>query len=235
MADGPTLRDRALFWIALAAVLAAVGAVPAGIAAAATSAIHASPWTSVWFRVGIAAEILAVMSSMWSLILYVAHNHAEKHWCPDPSAHVLPSQIKQAPEPIASVSEIKPHIHQPRQDEKIRSVLRATRFVVRDAVRRVENAVKTGRYWSSTGNDGGPLPTRTWKKNREQLSGVAGLGDVYDALYEAFAHVERINAFHFARVIQGRAVKSDDRLDDALTALQKADQELSAKLLDLSA
>jgi hypothetical protein len=235
MAEGPALRDRALFWIALAAVLAAVGAVPAGIAAAATSAVHASPWSSVWFKVGIAAELLAVISSVWSLILYVAHNHAEKHWCPDPSAHVLPSHVEHAPEPIASVSEIRPRIHQPRQEEKIRSVLRATRFDIRDALRRVENAVKTGRYWSTTGNDGGPLPIRTWKKNREQLSGLAGLGDVYDALYEAFAHVERINGFHFGRVIQGRVVKSDDRLGDALTALQKAEQELSAKLLDLSA
>jgi hypothetical protein len=99
----------------------------------------------------------------------------------------------------------------------------------------VENTAKTGRYWPSAGNDGGPLHDRTWKKNRQQLSGVAGMGDLYDSLYEAYTHVERINAFHFARVLRGRAVKTDDRLDDALTCLRKADEELSAKLLDLSA
>jgi hypothetical protein len=224
-----------LFWLALAAVLAGVGAVPAGIAAAATSAIHTSPWSSMWFKAGIAGELLAVGASIWSLILYVAHNHAEKHWCPDPSAHVLPSQVKHASEPVASVSEIKPRTDFSRKDEKIRSVLRAIRFDIRDSVMRVENTIETGRYWPTTGNDGGPLFNRTWKKNREQLSGLAGMGDLYDTLYEAYAHVERINAFHFPRVIQGRAVKANDRLGEALTVLRKAEQELSAKLLDLSA
>jgi hypothetical protein len=61
------------------------------------------------------------------------------------------------------------------------------------------------------------------------------MGDVYDSLYEAFAHIERINGFHFARVVQGRAVKPGDRLDAALASLKVAEKELSAKLLDLSA
>lgn len=107
--DTPTLRDRTGFWLALAAVLAGVGAVPAGIAAAATSAVHTSPWSSAWFDAGIVAEALAVLSAVWALILYVAHNHAEKHWCPDPSAHVLPPQLRRPQKDIAPVTEIRQH------------------------------------------------------------------------------------------------------------------------------
>lgn len=235
MADGPTLKDRTVFWLGLAAALAAIGAVPAGIAAAATSAASKSPWSSTWFDAGVAVILLAAASSVWSLILYVAHYHAEKHWCPDPSAHVLPTKGGQLQDVVAPVSEIGPRAGQIREDEKLRSVLRSLRFDIRDALRRVERAIETGRYWPVTGNNGGPLPNRTWKKNREQLSGLTGMGDLYDSLHEAYAQVERINGFHFARVMQGHVVKQDDRLSDALTALQKAEQELNQKLTDLSA
>jgi hypothetical protein len=236
VADGPTLRDRTVFWLGLAAALAAIGAVPAGIAAAAASAAHKGLLSSIWFDAGVAAIGLAVASSLWSLILYVAHSHAEKHWCPDPSAHVLPRQVRESQEAIASVSGIEPRISQIGDEEKIRSVLRALRLDVRDAARRIENTIKTGRYWPSAGNDGGPLPDRTWKKNRGQLSGIAGMGEVYDSLYEAYAEIDRINAFHFARVaFHGSQIKPGDRLDDALRCLRDAEDKLSAKLLGLGA
>lgn len=246
MTDGPTLRDNTGFWLALAGVLAVVGGIPAGIGAAATSAIHASLWSSAWFDLGIAIVLFAIAFSVWSLILFIAHSHAEKHWCPDPSAHVLSSQVHRrrefivpeseiSHEPLAPVPAIGARADQARDIEKMRSVLRSLRFDIRDSIQRIDNTINTGRYWASAGNDGGPLHNKTWKKNRDQLAGLAGMGDVYDSLYEAFAHIERINGFHFARVVRARAVKPGDRLDAALASLKIAEKELSAKLLALSA
>jgi hypothetical protein len=237
--NGPTLRDRTGFWLGLAGVLAAIGAVPVGIGIGATtvSPAHKSLWSSPWFDMGIAAVLLAVAFCGWSLILYVAHSHAEKHWCPDLSAHVLPSPVQPSPEgkTMAQVSEIRPRSPAIREPEKTRSVLRSLRLEISDSLRRVERAVKTGRYWRMSGMEGGPLPNRVWKKNQEQLSGLAGMGDLYDSLYEAYQHVERINGYHFARVVRGHLVKDDDRLGEALTALRNADDQLRHKLLDLSA
>jgi MFS family permease len=78
------LTDRTGFWLAMAAVLAALGSVAIVIA---TTEYH-KPWTSAWFITGAVACGLGCVSALWALVLYVAHGLAEDHWCPNPQAHI---------------------------------------------------------------------------------------------------------------------------------------------------
>jgi hypothetical protein len=44
-------------------------------------------WQNAWFRGGVIAGVVGFLLAWWSLTLFVAHRHAESHWCPDPQAH----------------------------------------------------------------------------------------------------------------------------------------------------
>jgi hypothetical protein len=105
---------------------------------------------------------------------------------------------------------------------------------VRNALLRIEAAADTGLYWPFDAKNHGKLRDRDWKKNREQLSGLAGMSNVYDSLQEAYGYVAWINYIHFPRVAYGkRAVKPDDRLGDAIISLKSAAHELETKLAEL--
>ena len=93
----PSLRDRTGFWLAIAGVLAVIGGTPLLIASTASITLSISPWSSSWFIFGFAILVVAGFCVLWSVVLYVAHHHAEGHWCPDPEAHVVPPPTVRTP------------------------------------------------------------------------------------------------------------------------------------------
>lgn len=208
-----------------------IASLPIILAASGAVSSHASPWSSAWFDAGVSVIGLAVLMAGWSLILYIAHGHAEKHWCPDPSVHVLPHGEER--EPLNRLRSAPSFTQAVPREDQLRSVLRSLRADVQDAKGRISKAVVTSRYWGTTGTDGGPLHDRTWKKNHKQLRGLARMGDLYDVLQEAFGHVTRINGVHFARVVRGRAIKPSDRLEEAEKSLIMAERMLNDKLEEL--
>lgn len=100
------LRDASNFWLTLAAL---PGGATAIAITTATTEYH-PPWTTAWFIAGLAAFALTCGLAAWALALYLAHNHADQHACPDAAAHVAksgqPTGPIQAPpaEPASSPS-----------------------------------------------------------------------------------------------------------------------------------
>jgi hypothetical protein len=90
------LYDKAVFWAALAVVLLTAS----GVAIVIATAEYHPPWTSAWFIVGEMAGVLGFALAVWALALYLAHNHADKHACPDPAAHDVKSE-----HPVGSVQD----------------------------------------------------------------------------------------------------------------------------------
>lgn len=80
------LLDRSTFWL----TFAGVGGVIAG-ALIAIGLVAKDPGTSVWstgwFIAGVVVFGVVICLLNVALILYFAHGHAQKHMCPDPSAH----------------------------------------------------------------------------------------------------------------------------------------------------
>jgi hypothetical protein len=106
--------DGCGFWLAVAGVLAILGA--AGITIAITE--YQPPWPSAWFIVGMVVCALGVVAVIWALVLYLAHQEAGNHWCPKPTAHTqrsaqrepawrpraaTPAKTKAIPSPSAAV------------------------------------------------------------------------------------------------------------------------------------
>lgn len=168
-----------------------------------------------WIGIGLGAVVLGASMVVWALVLFLAHRHAEKHWCPDPEAHVpLP---KGTPPPVDS--------------PLLLSVLRQLRGDVRDAIVRLGRANETGKY----GRLSDPVfRDKAWKHNRDQLSGLPGTTLLLDALEDAFAHINRINGFMFARNLSGGTIRPGDDLEGALMALRLAEERLDERLGDAS-
>lgn len=90
------LHDSALFWVAIAGVLGVIGAALFGLGATEYSGVHgARLWSNGWVRLGGIGVGVGALLLVWALVLFVAHHHAEEHWCPDPSAHRLPQAPSQ--------------------------------------------------------------------------------------------------------------------------------------------
>jgi hypothetical protein len=74
---------------------------------------------------------------------------------------------------------------------------------------------------------------RTWKKNRQELAGMPGVGNMYDDLILAFGHIKRINYFYLTRALSGGIVRADDNLPAATAAIRKALRAVEDQLSDL--
>jgi hypothetical protein len=75
------LQDSALFWVALGAAVIVLGGVLM------TRAPAKANLSDVWLTSGLAVALGGCFLLLWALVLFLAHRHAEKHMCPDPSVH----------------------------------------------------------------------------------------------------------------------------------------------------
>lgn len=226
-------HERALFWLGWGAAVTALGGV--GILVGSNLATTSKPqnWANLPFLAGLGIAVVGILCLWWALTLHVAHRHAEKHWCFDPSAHIVPppSPPNQgsggAPTPTRPVGPSAPPASPQPQ---LRSALRQIHMEIEVSVRMVETVVETGRYWGPSER----LPDQTWKKNRKQLGAI---GDVdsptYEALGIAYTHVERINALQFPRWFSGRQTKPGDNLRQALDDLRVAGEKVRVQLVQL--
>jgi hypothetical protein len=71
------LRERAMFWVGLAAVLAVIGGFPLAIALARDVPDHRDLAGDGLFWIGCGVEALALLALVWAVILNVAHGHAD--------------------------------------------------------------------------------------------------------------------------------------------------------------
>lgn len=234
-----SLTERTGFWLALAAVLAALGGAGFGIAIAE----YHPPWMSGWFIAGAVFCGLGCLSSLWALVLYVAHRVAGAHWCPDPQAHVAIAQQS------AHARQMSSHTVSPRPSAAavlaamdatsrgelarwLRPVLREMNGDLRQAAAGIERALGDDSYVAvqyefNVGN--------LWESNRERLAGLPGRGDLYDNLREAYAHITRLRT-----IIQGSPMQPgataptlNDDLDSALAVIHKAEAAVNKELSEI--
>jgi hypothetical protein len=81
------LRDRAMFWVGVAAVVAVIGGLIAGVGIAEAVPVGHTVWSDAWFDIGAAVVGVGVLMLVWAVVLQLAHGHAMAHMCPDPAAH----------------------------------------------------------------------------------------------------------------------------------------------------
>jgi hypothetical protein len=95
---------------------------------------------------------------------------------------------------------------------------------------RIEKAESSGRYWTGAAS---PLQDRAWKRSRHKLSGMPGVGKLYDSLDLAFGHIRRINGLHLIRLLDGGLVQADDNLHAATLVMRKAERAVERYLSHL--
>lgn len=218
----PSLTDGTGFWLGQAAVLAALGGSSIGIAIAE----YHPPWKTAWFIAGAVVCGLGCLSVLWALVLYVAHKVAGDHWCPDPGAHTA-SRRSPAETALATLNAVLP-----APPGWLRPALREMNGDLRQAAAGIERTLNDDSYrgvqyeFNLLGH---------WEANRERLAGLAGRGDLYDDLREAYAHIERIR-----RIVSGSPMEpgaaepaTPDNLDAALTAIRKAETAVGTELSEL--
>lgn len=193
------LRDASGFWITLAAVPLAVAAIAITIA---ITEYH-PPWKSAWFIVGVVTGVLGCVLGLWSLVLYLAHNHSEQHACPDPAKHAVNSAPQAgaiqaptaSPRPAPSQRAILAAVRARSRSERIawlRPLLREIAGDLRQAaagVNRVMDSPFDLDFDSVTSEFN---PSDAWTEGRERLARDESLGDLYDSCRDAYGCIERI-------------------------------------------
>jgi hypothetical protein len=105
------LHERASFWVAFAGIPLVIGGICIAIG---VDQVGAKPkadlWQNAWFLGGVSGVALGILFAWWGLTLFVAHRHAENHWCPDPQAH--PSNIPARVVPTTRQAPLQPRYEQ---------------------------------------------------------------------------------------------------------------------------
>jgi hypothetical protein len=225
------LRDQCGFWLSISVAIVGLGGIAVTVSATATISQKLSPWTSGWFIFGFVDTGLGGLCVLWALILYVAHRHVGDHWCPDPQAHVIAARPpNEATVPVLAGTVIAGSRLPVLDAQWLRSLLREIKFDLLDATDRIQKAQEDSRYW---GGATGTLRERAWSKNQRKLSGLPGMGDMYDCLWVAFGHIKRVNRLHMGRTLNGSAVRPVDNLPDAEAAIRKAEAAVEKQLAEL--
>lgn len=213
---GPT--DRTGFWLAMAAVLAALGSVAVVIA---ITEYH-KPWTSAWFVTGAVACGLGCVSALWALVLYVAHRLAGDHWCPNPQGHIYIGRSRGAAMESGDHAELVGWLL---------PVLRQINGDLRRAAAGIEDALSTGSYVGLLHE----FRLGAWEVNQDRLAALEGHGDLFDSLQEAYRHVARIR-----RILIGTPQapgpakpRTTDDLGPALVTIRRAEAAVTRELSDL--
>ena len=193
------LRDSSGFWITLAALPLAIAAIAITIA---ITEYH-PPWKSEWFIVGVATGVLGCALGLWSLVLYLAHNHAEQHACPDPAKHAVNSAPQAgavqapsaAPSPAPSQRAILAAVRARSRSERIawlRPLFREIAGDLRQAAAGINRVMDPpfGLDFDSVTSEFNV--SGAWARGRERLAGDESLGDLYDSCRDAYGCIERI-------------------------------------------
>lgn len=234
-----SLTDRTGFWLALAAVLAALGGVGFGIAVAE----YHPPWRSAWFIAGAVFCGLGCLAALWALVLYVGHKVAGAHWCPDPRVHAatadqstpglhLGSETMPRRPSAAAILAATAATSRGEMARWLRPVLREINGDLRQAEAAINRALADDSYIAVEYEFN--LGER-WDTNRERLAGLPDRADLYDSLRDAYSHIGRLR-----RIIQGSPMQPgvalpalNDELDVALQAIRKAEREVNKELSEL--
>jgi len=220
--EKPSLQDRCGFWLGLAAFFAAIGA--AGVTVAITK--YVTPWTSAWFIFGAVMAMLGFVCVWWSLVLYVAHKHAEKHWCPDPRAH----EVNMKERAIGLEKTFSESGHTVDNDW-LRALLRQINGDLREVSTWIGEAQKDGILRPGVSE----FPTgEIWVENNRRLAELPGRGWLYDILRDAYGHIARIGQLIPPQGSWPIKVKPEHDLPAALKAISAAQTSVGKQLIELS-
>lgn len=118
----------------------------------------------------------------------------------------------------------EPELSADAEREVLNHFLQRMRVEAQDNHELITRAAQSGRYWKVT--EAGPS-TKEWKNNSLMLEGEPGLDEIYAKGRRAAAEVERLLTARSFRMFSGSKVRSDDRLSEALAALNVFDQALT--------
>jgi len=172
----------------------------------------------LWSHGGILALLIGVLGMWWGLTLYLAHRHAEGHFCPDPNAHRLPTTG------AAAISGTGP---------EVLSVLRQLRSELRDSLPKLEGSIQSGKFWAA-GTEG-DAEGKGWRKNRDRLRGMSGMNPLWDRLEDAFGRLTGADKLRADRVFKGYRLQPGDAetLNAAIGATRSAIQQLESQIESL--
>lgn len=109
--------------------------------------------------------------------------------------------------------------------EALGPILQAIQEELRTAADMFSRSQQHGVYWSPT--EGTP-PMKTWRQNKDLLSGETTFQDIVPLLAQAFRDIERISRYRSLRL--GGKVRASDSLPQAIASIQEADRAISQKL-----
>lgn len=105
--------------------------------------------------------------------------------------------------------------------------LKTMRREARESRRMIEQVRDSGQYWKMTETT---PATKEWKSSQSFLEGDAELEPAYEAGRQAASEVERVLSARSFRMFRGGRVRTDDRLDDAVSALAAFEQALTSAM-----
>ena len=225
------LPDGCGFWLGIAAVFAALGAI--GMTIAVTE--YHPPWPSAWFIAGAVVCALGSVAAIWALVLYLAHREAGKRWCPDPRAHAPEAEQRgPATRPQgATAPSAKAILRAAGASSRgelacwLRPALREINGDLRQAAAGIEKAYRDRSY---SGVRHEFTLGQTWEDNRQRLAALKGRGDLYDTLRDAYAGIARMYRIaSFACPVPSQV----HDLSGALEAMRKAEVAVGKELAGL--
>lgn len=195
--------------------MSAIAAIPLAVGVAQREG-DTSLWSNGWFRLSFGMAACGMLAVGWSLVLFLAHRHAQVHAARQPAAHERRNWVPAADlgvyldtinrtmeehgfgaNPGLPVAEPSPQESPPkneppqmdRQEElKLRSALRAVGNELDNTIATYGEAMRTGRLWKGWE---GPRVS-AWKKHRSALSDAIPIPH-FELLEDAYSHIGRLN------------------------------------------
>lgn len=226
--------------------MAAIAAIPLAVGVAQREGTT-SLWANGWFRLGFGMAAVGMLAISWSLVLFLAHRHAQVHASQQPAAHerrnwVAPAELGQyldsinrtmeergfgtvEPTPEAPSQESPPKNKPPpmdRQEElRVRTALRAVGNELDNAIATYGEAMRTGQLWKAWV---GPRDA-AWRKYRRVLRKTIPIPHL-ELLEDAYSQVQRLNTRRGGASLswlvghhdKAMVLNESDRLDEAVLA-----------------
>jgi hypothetical protein len=153
---------------------------------AATGAPHHDP-SEPWFDLGIVLAALGAIGLAWALILFIAHQHAERHIA---AALSTTDGREKATEPDPKQTSTS-QLHEQRETAAIARLLSGE---LEEAQDKLHVAVNTHEWWSLSYS----FPTAEWEKYRDRLALTDG--NAHKAVRDAYRKLGELNRRQRARL-----------------------------------